>query len=124
MGRAAIVSKNYEVRDEQAEILREKISEVIGIRAVYYLQQAKATLGTDNASAFHDLSEGFGFVYSLQFTRKPNSDDPYFTKSEVDGFITTLTTDDGFWDLSDEDIDTMSDTISAEFDFTTAQAGS
>ncbi|OEK08889.1 DUF4856 domain-containing protein [Flavivirga aquatica] len=124
LGRAAIVAKNYRVRDEQAEIIREKISEIIGIRAVYYLQQGKASLGIDNASAFHDLSEGFGFVYSLQFTRKPNTTEPYFTKTEVDNFINTLTTGNGFWDLDATILDTMSNTISSKFSFTTAQAGS
>ncbi|NMH86262.1 DUF4856 domain-containing protein [Flavivirga algicola] len=124
LGRAAIVAKNYNVRDEQAEIIREKISQIIGVRAVYYLQQGKTNLGTDNASAFHDLSEGFGFVYSLQFTRKPDTNAPYFTKVEVDAFIETLMTGNGFWDLTSQGLDTMSDTISARFSFTTAQAGS
>ena len=123
-GRAAIVEKNYTVRDEQAEILREKISEIIGVRAVYYLQQGKKNLGSDNGSAFHDLSEGFGFIYSLQFTRQPNTTEPYFTKTEVDAFIATLTAGNGFWDITAEQLDTMSNAISAKFNFTTAQAGS
>lgn len=122
LGRAAIVAKNYDVRDQQAEILKEKISEIIGIRAVYYLQQAKPFLTTDRAAAFHDLSEGFGFIYSLQFTRKPNTNEPYFTKSEVDAFIATLTKNNGFWDITEAELDTMSNTISAAFNFTTAQA--
>ncbi|MFS4482623.1 DUF4856 domain-containing protein [Hyunsoonleella sp. 2307UL5-6] len=124
LGRAAIVAKNYEVRDAQAAFLREKISEVIGIRAVYYLQQGKNILDTDKGAAFHDLSEGFGFIYSLQFTRQPNTDAPYFTKAEVDGFITTLTAGNGFWDISEDALDTMSNTIAAKFNFTVAQAGS
>ena len=124
LGRAAIVAKNYTVRDAQAEIIKEKISEIIGIRAVYYLQQGKNVLATDKAAAFHDLSEGFGFIYSLQFTRKPGTNDPYFTKSEVDGFITTLTTENGFWDISEDALDTMSNTIAEKFSFTVAQAGS
>ncbi|WP_298513213.1 DUF4856 domain-containing protein [uncultured Kordia sp.] len=124
LGRAAIVAKNYTVRDQQADIIREKISTVIGVRAVYYLQQGKNNLGTDNASAFHDLSEGFGFIYSLQFTRKPGTNAPYFTKSEVDGFISQLMTGNGFWDVTPATLDAISDEISAEFNFTTAQAGS
>lgn len=124
LGRAAIVAENYTVRDQQAEIIREKISEIIGIRAVYYLQQGKAVLATNKAAAFHDLSEGFGFIYSLQFTRKPNTDEPYFTKTEVDAFITTLTTGNGFWDITSETLDTMSNTIADKFNFTVTQAGS
>ncbi|MBO6880778.1 DUF4856 domain-containing protein [Winogradskyella sp.] len=122
LGRAAIVAKNYEVRDEQAEIIREKVSEIIGIRAVYYLQSSKATLGTDYASAFHDLSEGFGFVYSLQFTRQPGTDSPYFTKAEVDAYIAELMEGNGFWDVTSATLDNMASEIAARFNFTLEQA--
>jgi len=122
LGRAAIVAKNYEIRDEQADIIREKVSEIIAIRAVYYLQQGKLNLGVDNASAFHDLSEGFGFIMSLQFTREPGADAPYFSKSEVDGFMAQLMENNGFWDLTESTLDTMSEAIADRFDFTVAQA--
>jgi hypothetical protein len=124
LGRAAIVAKNYEVRDAQANILKEKNSEIIGIRAVYYLQQGKNALSPNVQDSFHDLSEGFGFVYSLQFTRKPNSNEPYFTKSEVDGFISILSAGNGFWDISEDALETMSNTIASKFNFTVLQAGS
>jgi len=122
LGRAAIVAKNYQVRNQQAEIIREKVSEVIAIRAVYYLQSGKLTLGTDNASAFHDLSEGFGFIYSLQFTRQPGTNAPYFTKSEVDAYLAQLMAGNGFWDVTSTMLDDMSDDIAARFDFTVEQA--
>lgn len=123
LGRAAIVNKDYTTRDEQAAILKEKISMIVGIRSVYYLQQAKANLQRDKASAFHDLSEGFGFIYSLQFTRKPNSPEPYFSKSEVDTFITTLTAGNGFWSINEATLDEMSTIIASKFNFTVAEAG-
>lgn len=122
LGRAAIVAKNYSVRNAQADIIREKISTVIGVRAVHYLQQGKANLGTDNASAFHDLSEGFGFVYSLQFTRNPNTDQPYLSKAEVDGFIDQLMAGNGFWEVTTTTLDTISETIASRFNFTVAEA--
>ncbi len=122
LGRAAIVAKNYTIRDQQAEIIKEKVSLIIGVRAVYYLQAGKGNIGTDTASSFHDLSEGFGFIYSLQFTRKPNTSEPYFTKSQVDAYIAQLMEGNGFWDVSANTLDTMSDEISAEFGFTTAEA--
>ena len=122
LGRAAIVAKNYSVRNTQADIIREKISTIIGVRAVYYLQQAKASLGTDNGSAFHDLSEGFGFIYSLQFTRNPNTNLPYLSKAEVDGIIDQLMTGNGFWDVTSTTLDTLSETIASKFNFTVAQA--
>ncbi|WP_343485733.1 DUF4856 domain-containing protein [Allomuricauda sp. d1] len=129
LGRAAIVAKDYVVRDEQADILRELVSKVIGIRAVYYLQQAKNALDQATpayGTAFHDLSEGYGFIYSLQFTRKPGTDEPYFTKAEVDAFLVDLLDDgdNGLWDVTPATLDAISEAIAAEFDFTVEQAGS
>lgn len=124
LGRAAIVAGDYETRDEQADIIKEAMSSVIGIRAVYYLQQAKNTLNTDKGAAFHDLSEGFGFVYSLRFCRKAGESESMFSRSEVDGFIDQLTAGNGFWDITAETLDAMSEEIADKFDFTVEQAGS
>ena len=125
LGRAAIVAKDYATRNQQADELRELVSKVIGIRAVYYLQQGKIALGNgDFGGAFHDFSEGYGFIFSLQFTRKPGSEAPYFTKAEVDGFLADLLDDgaNGLWDVTPETLDRVSESIAAEFDFTVAQA--
>jgi hypothetical protein len=126
LGRAAIVEKNYEVRNQQAEIIREKVSQVIGVRTVFYLQAAKnAFENGDNGSGFHDLSEGYGFIYSLQFTREPNSNSAYFSKSEVDAFLADLMLGNGFWDISNDTskLDTISNTIANRFgNFTVAEA--
>lgn len=127
LGRAAIVAKNYDVRDEQAAIIRQKISEVIAIRAIYYLQQGKnAIQNEDMGAAFHDLSEGYGFVYSLRFTRNPNTNEPFFTRTEVDSYISQLMNDgaNGLWDVTPATLDSISEAIAAKFDFTVAQAGS
>ena len=127
LGRAAIVAKDYDVRDAQAEIIKQKISEVVGIRAVYYLQQGKNALSgntPDFGGGFHDLSEGYGFIYSLQFTRKPNSSDPYFTKTEVDAFLVDLLDDgeNGLWDVETATLESMATDIADRFDFTLAAA--
>ena len=128
LGRAAIVAKEYTVRDEQAAIIREKVSEVIGIRAVYYLQQGKSKLEesvVDNAAAFHDLSEGYGFIYSLQFTQNPNTNAPYFSRAEVQTLLDQLMAGtNGLWGVTPATLQTISETIAARFDFTIEQAGS
>lgn len=123
LGRAAIVAKEYDVRDAQVQIIRENISKVIAVRAVHYLQAGKASLaGNDNAKAFHELSEGFGFIYSLQFTRKPNTDVPYFTNTEVNAFVEDLMAGNGFWDVEAGTLDAISAEIAAEFGFTVSAA--
>lgn len=127
LGRAAIVAKDYDLRDEQANIIREKISVAIAVRAVYYLQQAKIAMAAKNfGTAFHDLSEGYGFIYSLQFTRRPNTNQPYFTKAEVDGMLSKLLGDgpNGLWDVQAGTLDQLSETIAGKFYFSVAQAGS
>ncbi|MEL6810764.1 MAG: DUF4856 domain-containing protein [Bacteroidota bacterium] len=125
LGRAAIEAKNYEVRDEQAEIIKEKVSQVIGVRAVYYLQQGKNSLDQtdpDYGPAFHDLSEGYGFIYSLQFTRKPGTTEPYFSRAEVNNFISQLSEGNGFWEVTPATLDAISEAIAERFPFTVDQA--
>ncbi|MBR9845650.1 MAG: DUF4856 domain-containing protein [Algicola sp.] len=125
LGRAAIVAKNYTVRDQQANIIREEISKVIAVRAIYYLQQGKIAMNSGNqAGAFHDLSEGFGFIYSLQFTRQPNTEIPYFSKIEVDTMISQLMEGNGFWDVSNETLDTMSQDVADAFGLSLTEAAS
>ncbi|MCM5663931.1 DUF4856 domain-containing protein [Galbibacter mesophilus] len=124
LGRAAIVAKNYTVRDEQAAIIQEKLSLVIGVRAVHYLMGGKAAIeAEDYGVAFHDLSEGYGFLYSLQFTHNPETGAPYFTNEEVEGFIAQITEgENGFWDVSPEVLEEISVKIAAKFNFGLEQA--
>jgi hypothetical protein len=123
LGRAAIVAADYDLRDEQAELLKEKLSQVVAVRAVYYLQQGKNQIENgDFGAAFHDLSEGFGFVYSLRFTRQAYSSSSYFTNQEVQDMIDTMTAGNGFWDLDSATLDQLSEEIASKFDFTVAQA--
>ena len=125
LGRAAIVAKDYTLRDSQTAILRENISQVVAVRAVYYLQKGKNLLAAetpDYGAAFHDLSEGYGFVYSLQFTRKPGTDSPYFSRPEVLAFLDQITTGNGFWDVSPATLEAISTEIASRFNFTVAEA--
>lgn len=124
LGRAAIVAKDYTLRDQQANILKGLLSDVIGVRAVYYLQQSKIQLDSNKGGAFHGLSEGYGFIYSLRFARVTNSTDALFSREEVDGFISTLMGDgsNGLWDVTPPTLDQISEDIAAKFDFTVAHA--
>lgn len=122
-GRAAIIAGEYSTRDEQAEILKKKISEIVAIRTVYYLQNGKIALVTNNlGAAFHSLSEAVGFIYSLRFLRQANSVNPYFTRSDVDQMMDMLIAENGLWEVTAETLDHISELIAAKFDFTVAQA--
>tara|TARA_R110000850_G_scaffold254614_1_gene380162 strand:+ start:49442 stop:50653 length:1212 start_codon:yes stop_codon:yes gene_type:complete len=122
-GRAAIVAKNYEVRDQQIAIIKENISKVIAIRAVYYLQKGKTAMAEGNlGDAFHQLSEGYGFIYSLRFTQNPDTDLPYFSTSQIEDFKNQLLNGNGFWDVTPTTLDSISAEIAAAFGFSVEQA--
>ena len=122
-GRAAIVAGDYELRDEQIHIIKEGISTIIAVRAVHYLQAGKAAIAENNVKgSFHALSEGFGFLYSLRFTNNPNTGVPYVSPSEINTFKSQILEGNGFWDVTPETLDSISETIAAAFGFTVAEA--
>lgn len=133
-GRAAIVAQDYTLRDKQIDILREKISKVIAIRTVHYLESGKSTLATDKASAFHDLSEAYGFMQSLRFTHNPKTGKPHLDINMINAFIEIMeqgkfdfTTrkvmpGNGLWDIQAPYLDYLSKTIATAYGFTVAQA--
>lgn len=125
LGRAAIVAKDYELRDAQASIIREKVSTVIAARGIFYLQIGKNRIADGNRiGSFHALSEAYGFVYSLRFTRKSESNTPLFSRTEVDTLLAKLmnSSENGFWDIDPVVLDEVSEAMASKFDFTVAQA--
>lgn len=124
LGRAAIVGGDYDLRDAQADIIREELSEMIGIRCAFYLQAAKkAFANKEDGAALHDLSEAYGFIYSLRFTHNVADDSPYFTGAEVSGILNDLMGDGshGLWDVSDQTLDDLSNRIADRFKFNLSQ---
>ena len=116
MGRAAIVANDSEVRDAQAEIVKTKMSRVILHKAAYYLRgaaEAKSAAAVDYADYFHGLSEGYGFVLSLQFTYDQNGES-YFSHAEVDTMLSALEAGNGFWDITPEELNAMAAQIEAK----------
>ncbi len=125
-GRAAIVANDYAVRNAQIDIIKAKLAMVPAVRAVFYLQEGKGKLATDNgAKAFHALSEAYGFIMTLRYTNKPGTNNPYFTKSEVDAMLASMVSGtNGFWDIDTLGVklDAVSALIATKFGFTVAQA--
>ena len=116
LGRAAIVAGNGTLRDEQAEIVKTKMSRVILHKAAYYLRgaaSAREAASVDYADFFHGLSEGYGFVLSLQFTYD-SSGASYFSYAEVAEMLATLEAGNGFWDVTAADLNAMAAQIEAK----------
>jgi hypothetical protein len=125
-GRAAIVANDYKTRNEQIDIIKAKLALVPAVRAVFYLKEGKGKLVTDNgAKAFHALSEAYGFIMSLRYTNKPGTDSPYFTKTEVDTMLASLTSGtNGLWaiDTLSPKLDVIALQIATKFGFSVEQA--
>ena len=112
LGRAAIVAGNYEVRDAQANIIKVHLSKVIAFKAVDYLESYMSKMaGGDTGYAFHALSEGYGFIQSLQFTND-GTDKPYFSGAEVDAMLDNL---GDFWNIDNAKLNSMISTIKSKF---------
>ena len=107
-GRAAIVNKDYTERDKQAGIVSAEISKVVGYKAQSYLVDgAEDITNGDWADALHALSEAYGFILGLQFT-KDSSGNPYMTNDEVNDLLARLSAGDGgFWERTPEELTAM-----------------
>jgi hypothetical protein len=107
-GRAAIVNKDYVERDKQAAIISSEISKVVGYKAQSYLVDgAEDITNGDWADALHALSEAYGFILGLQFT-KDSTGNPYMTNTEVNDILARLSSGDGgFWDRTADELTAM-----------------
>ena len=125
-GRAAISNSDYTTRDAQITIIKKELAKVPAIRAVYYLNEGKTKLGThDGKAAFHALSEGYGFIWSLRFTQNPLTKAPYFSKEEVDAMMNDMIKDqNGLYavDYLSPILDELAKKIATRFGFTVEQA--
>ena len=114
-GRAAIVAGNYTVRDEQAEIVKHELSNVIGRKAADYLRSTASEINDGKwANAHHALSEGWGFILSLQFTKNTQTGSPYYTNSEVNSMLADI---DDFWTVTPATLESMASSIESRFGF-------
>lgn len=105
-GRTAIVNNDYVKRDLEAAKIKKALDEIIAIRAAYYLEAGAEIIANGDArpDAFHDLSEGYGFILSLQFT-------DFFTNAEVEVLLNQLLEGDGFWKVESSTLTTMAQQI-------------
>ena len=82
-GRHAITIADYDARDAAATVIKTELSKVIGYYAKHYLNDYILKSADDQiAKAHHSLSEGYGFIFSLQFTND-GGDMPYMPRGTI-----------------------------------------
>jgi hypothetical protein len=107
LGRAAIVAKDYDERDKQAAIVAMELSKVIGYKAFYYIEKGSGYITEGKwAAAHHALSEAYGFILGMQFTKAADGE-PYMTNGEVNTMLDALAAGNGFWDRTPAELDEM-----------------
>jgi len=109
LGRAAIShsAPDSDLRDAQSVIIKAELSKVIAAKAVGYLEASADLLESEggiSADYFHELSEGWGFILSLQYT-------DWFTNAEVNVMLDQLEAGYGFWSRSATELDAMAASI-------------
>jgi len=100
-GRIELGRYRYEALYEQLRIIRKELSRVIAIRTIHTLTGVNtlANYTESPKQAFKYLSQGYGFLYALQFTRKPDGS-LYFTYAEVKALQNQLIAGTGLWNRS------------------------
>ena len=117
LGRAAIShsSPDAAVRDAQAAIIKSELSKVIAGKTIGYLEGAATAwlsmadttinlAGDVSADYFHDLSEAWGFILSLQYT-------DWYSNAEVNVMLADLEAGDGFWSRNATELNEMAQAI-------------
>ncbi|MEO0583127.1 MAG: DUF4856 domain-containing protein [Bacteroidota bacterium] len=127
VGRAAIVSKNYKERDRQADIIKQKISDIMIIRTVFYLQSGineYNKVPQEMGAYLHDTGEGNGFVYAMQFSKNPKTNEPFFSRAEALAFYADILDDgpNGLWSTKMSTLQQISEDIADRMDWTPVMA--
>ncbi len=113
-GRHAITIADYAARDAAAATIKTELSKVIGYYAIHYLNDYLSKAGSGNiAGAHHSISEGYGFIFSLQFTND-GGDQPYMFNESVNLRLNNFS---NFYNIQDNDVNSLIDEINTLFGF-------
>lgn len=109
-GRAAITANVLSDRNTAIANIRDMWERIAANQAMTYLTNAMNYFGNDQAKYLHNLSEAYGFVYTLRFapvaTRK-------MTAEEVNSTLALF--GNNFWNLTVQDLQTIKSTLDAKY---------
>ncbi len=111
-GRAAIVEKEYEIKNEQRDIIFSELERVSAATAVHYINSSLAAT-SDEGEYYHALSEAYAFIRALKFSPRSS-----FTDVEITQLLKDIS-DDNFnlWNSTTTGLNTAKDKISSKFSF-------
>lgn len=99
-GRDALGRDDYQLLNEKMQFIRGDLSQMMAIRAIHLLvgPNTLANLKSNTSQfAFYFISQAYGMVYGLQFTRKADGT-PHLTLQETKNILALFTLGNGLWD--------------------------
>ncbi len=112
LGRAAIVSDNHTVKNEQVEVIIDLHELVSAATAVHYINDAMDYLSSgDQGNLFHSLSEAYTFVSALQYSPRKK-----ITQSDIMEILESdFGTDGDFWKVSNGGLQNAKDKLTTAY---------
>lgn len=99
-GREALGREDYLLVNEKMKFIRGDLSQVVAVRAIHLLigPNTLANLRSNTPQfAFYFISQAYGLIYGLQFTRKADGS-PYLTYQDTQRLLALFTLGKGLWD--------------------------
>jgi hypothetical protein len=110
-GRAAIVAKEYDIKNEQRDIIFEELERVCAATAIHYINSVLAS--SDDGERLHALTEGYAFIRALQFSPRAK-----FSNAEITQLLKDVSDDSyNLWNASSIGLNTAKSKLSSTFGF-------
>ncbi|MEZ5009340.1 MAG: DUF4856 domain-containing protein [Chitinophagales bacterium] len=111
-GRAAIVAKEYDIKNEQRDIIFEELERVCAATAIHYINSVLAS-SSDDGERLHALTEGYAFIRALQFSPRAK-----FSNAEITQLLKDVSDDSyNLWNASSIGLNTAKSKLSSTFGF-------
>lgn len=109
-GRAAISNDVYADRDAAIQAIRVMWENISANQAIKYMEDAIGYFGNDNAKYLHALSEAYAFARNLRYAPEATR---RMSQSEVTNLVALF--GDNFWELTNNDLNTIKSTLEANY---------
>ncbi|MCB0503217.1 MAG: DUF4856 domain-containing protein [Bacteroidetes bacterium] len=109
-GRAAIVANEYDIKNQQRDIIYTELEKIFAASAIHYINAVLAA-SSDEGERFHTLSECYAFIKGLQYSPRAT-----LSISEITQLLKDISDDNfNFWNASVIGLNNAKTTLSTAF---------
>jgi len=111
-GRAAISAQQYDIKNEQRDIIYDELERICAATAIHYINSSLANTG-NNGEFLHALSELYAFIRALNFSPRSS-----FTNAEITQLLKDISDENfNFWNATTTGLNEAKTKISTKFGF-------